>query len=237
MCTPVTLSPGGGVILVNDVATARCCSVGRVLWREQQRSGVLDGAADAADVDVRPDVLLPGQDPGAAERARLLQGQLLQRVRHAAHALGHQPDRRVAGAHPVTAVRRYAKHDRAHVDPVPVPAQLVAVAEHVRRASLLAGHRLQAGLHRHEHTAEVSRSLLPVLHRLHGPVGLHQSHRHPVRGHATLLRGHKQVRRARSQCNIMYVVLCTLHSTGCFANNAVFSSATSQLNFKRNTFK
>lgn len=83
--------------------------------REQRRLGVLDGAVGAANVDVRPHVLLPGQNADAAGADRVLQGQLLQRVRHVAVALGDQPDHSVAGAGPVAAIRPRAQHDRPAV--------------------------------------------------------------------------------------------------------------------------
>jgi len=48
-----------------------------MLSREQKRTGVLDDAVGPADVDVRPDVFLLGQDADAARDDRVFQGQLL----------------------------------------------------------------------------------------------------------------------------------------------------------------
>lgn len=149
-------------------------------------------AVGAADVGVGPDVFLPGQDAVSAAAHRLFQGQLLQRVRHAAVAHGHQPDSRVAGAHAATAVRERDEHDRAVAAPVPVPPA-ATVAEHVRHRRVRPVHRRQAGDHRHQHTHTASEPLLPVLHRLRRTAGAHQSRQHPVRGHATVLRRHQQV--------------------------------------------
>lgn len=132
----------------------------------------MDGAAGAADVDARPDVLLLGQDADAAAPVGMLQGQLLQRFRHVAITLVHQPYHRVAGADPVAAVHRRAQYDRPPVAPIPVPTSQ-ALTEHLRRRILLATHHRQARVHRPQHTPEVSRPLLPVLHRLHGALDAH----------------------------------------------------------------
>lgn len=86
-----------------------------MLPREQRRPGVLDGPVGAANVDVRPHVFLSGQNADATRADRVLQGQLLQRVRHVAVALGDQPDHSVAGAGPVAALRPRAQHHRPAV--------------------------------------------------------------------------------------------------------------------------
>lgn len=170
----------------------RGCSARRMFPAEQERLGVLGGPARAADVDVRPDVLLPGQDAGATWSAGLLQGQLLQHLRHPAHALGHQPGAGVAGAAPVAAFRAHAQRDRPPVAAAPVPAR-PNVRQHVRCGRVLVGHRLQAGHHRDEHTAKVPGPILSVLHCVHGAHRVHKLGRRLVRGHATVLRGHQQV--------------------------------------------
>lgn len=157
-----------------------------MLSREQKRIGFLDHAAGPTDVDVRPDVFLFGQNGDAATGDRVFQGQLLQRVRHVIVALGHQSDRRVVGACPLTAVHRHTQHDRPPVTPTPVPASQT-LAGHVRRGAVLVGHRLQTRHHRQEHPSEISRTVLSVLHRIHGTPGAHQPHQHPERCHANVV--------------------------------------------------
>lgn len=160
-----------------------------MLSREQKRPGPVDVPVDAADVDVRPDVFLPGQNGDAAGPDRVLQGQLLQRVRHAPVAHGHRPDSRVLGPGPVTAVRRRAQHDRQPVAQVPVPAA-APVRQRQRRRHVHRGHSVEAGHHPDDHTPETPRPLLPVFHRLHGAPGAHQPHQRPVLRHPAVVRGH-----------------------------------------------
>lgn len=116
----------------------------------------------------------------------------MQRVRHVAVALDHQPNHRVTDAGPVTAVHRHTQHDRPPVAPAPVLAP-EALPGHVRRGAVLVGHRFQTRHHHHEHPSEVSRTLLSLLHRLHGPPGAHQPYQHPERRHANVVRRHQQV--------------------------------------------
>jgi len=178
--------------------------------REQQRSGTVGRSAGSADMGVCPDVLLPGPHARAAPVAQLLAGQLLQRVRNVAVAHGHQPNRRVLGPGPVAPVRRHAEHDCPAAAPVQVPAP-PPVAQRVRGRPFLSRYRLQAGHHRHEHTAKVPGPLLPVLHRLHGAHRVHKPGQHPVRGCPTVVRGHKQVRsgRVKSSLRVISHVLLT----------------------------
>lgn len=143
-------------------------------------------------MDVRSDVLLPGQDTDATGPTGLLQRQLLQHLWYPAHALGHQPGSGVAGAAPVAAVRAHAQHDRALVASVPVSTR-PPVRQHVRHYSVLFGYCLQTGHHRHQHTAKVSGPLLPIFHRVYGAHRVHKPGRCPMRGHATVLRGYQQV--------------------------------------------
>lgn len=160
--------------------------------REQKRLGVLDAAAGVANVDAGSHVFLSGQNADPAAAARLLQRQLLQRGRHVAVALVHQPDHRVAGADPPAAVHRRPQHDRPPVARVPLRAP-EAVPEHLRRRVFLAAHHRQTRLHRHEHPPEVPRPLLSLLHGVHGAADADQSHQHTVRRRAAVVRRHQQV--------------------------------------------